>query len=187
MTDRRATSFNSISERYFDWIYETVVGKRRGSYRKLLRFLHSIDFYYSIPMDSNRAEDGVSLRYRFGRSHDICDSEIAFGIDDRPCSVLEMMAALCIRCEESIMDNPAFGNRTSVWFFTMLESLGLDRMTDSRFHVKQAHYIIDRFLNRDYDRDGRGGLFTVPNIRKDMRTVEIWYQLTWYLDYIDED
>ena len=39
-------------------------------------------------------------------------------------------------------------------------------------------------LNRDYGRDGKGGLFTIEHCRYDMRDIEIWYQANWYLDNI---
>ena len=43
----------------------------------------------------------------------------------RPCSVLEMMIALSMRCEEQIMDDPDIGNRTGQWFWDMIDNLGL--------------------------------------------------------------
>ena len=43
------------------------------------------------------------------------------------------------------------------------------------------------FLNRQYEADGRGGLFIVRNSRFDLRTVEIWYQAMWYLDEVLEN
>ena len=42
--------------------------------------------------------------------------------------------------------------------------------------------VIKRFLDRDYEPNGKGGLFTIKNCRQDLRKVEIWYQLCWYLD-----
>ena len=41
-------------------------------------------------------------------------------------------------------------------------------------------------MNREYDSDGKGGLFTVKQSKYDMRTVEIWWQMNWYLDSILE-
>ena len=38
-------------------------------------------------------------------------------LDNKTCSVLEMMIALAIRCEEHIMDDPDVGNRTGQWFW----------------------------------------------------------------------
>ena len=82
------------------------------------------------------------------------------------------------------MDNPAVGDRTAQWFWSMIVSLGLGSMTDSRFDEYYVERVIDRFLNRDYSPDGRGGLFTIPRCEEDLRDVEIWYQTTWYLDTI---
>lgn len=50
---------------------------------------------------------------------------IASYLDNRPCSVLEMIIALAIRLEEHIMDDPDIGNRTGQWFWDMIVSLGL--------------------------------------------------------------
>ena len=103
---------------------------------------------------------------------------------DEPCSVLEMMVALAIRCEESIMDNPVYGDRTGQWFWNMIVSLGLGSMTDEMYDRDYVDNIVDRFLDRDYSPDGRGGLFTIRNCEYDLRDVEITHQLYWYLDTI---
>lgn len=175
---------NELNNEYFEWMYRLVCSRKRLSYRKLLQYLHSIDFYYSNPMDGNRAEDGVDLRYRFGYENSYEGPMIASYLDDRECSVLEMMVALALRCEEHIMDDPERGNQTSRWFWIMISNLGLDRMSDSRFDEDYAYDVIDRLLNREYGRNGEGGLFTIKNSRYDLRTVEIWYQMCWYLDDI---
>jgi hypothetical protein len=133
-------------------------------------------------MDSNRAEDGIDLRYRFGYENSIDDELIELYLDTKPCSVLEMIMALAIRCEESIMDNPAIGNRTGQWFWNMIVNLGLGSMHDGNFDEFKADYILHRFMNHEYDRDGKGGLFTIPNCKHDLRTTDIWYQAMWYLD-----
>ena len=95
-----------------------------------------------------------------------------------------MMIGLAIRCEEWIMDNPNYGNRTRQWFWSMISSLGLGSMHDERFDEAYVKQIVIRFLNREYQPDGRGGLFTIRNCEYDLRDVEIWYQLCWYLDDI---
>lgn len=58
-----------LNNEYFEWMCQLVCNERysrRLSYQKLLRHLHNIDFQYMLPMDGNRAEDGIDLRYRFG-------------------------------------------------------------------------------------------------------------------------
>ena len=176
-----------IEREYFDWLCHLVSDARytkRTACRMLLRHLHERQFTYSIPMDGNRAADGIDLRYRFGRSVGYNDIEIANYLDVRPCSVLEMMVALALRCEEHIMEDPDIGDRTGQWFWNMIVSLGLAGMTLTRYDANYVDKVIDRFLNRDYERDGRGGLFRVESCKRDMRTIEIWYQMHMYLESI---
>ena len=82
------------------------------------------------------------------------------------------------------MDDPSVGDRTGQWFWKMVVNLGLGSMTDSKFNLEEAESIITRFLNREYEPDGRGGLFTVRNCECDLRDVEIWVQMMWFLDGI---
>ena len=181
---------DELNNEYFEWMYQLVCNDndhRRNSYRKLLYFLHDVEFTYIIAMDANRQSDGEDLRYRFGYEYGYDQAMIATYLDDRPCSVLEMMIALSLRCEEQIMSDPDIGNRTSEWFWGMIESLGLYFMTDEHFSLPAAEHVISRFLNRDYKRNGEDGLFTVNNPIRDMRTTEIWYQMCLYLnEYLDD-
>lgn len=170
---------------YFEWMCNLVRdGKRvkKASYRKLLMMLHETEFVYSIRNDLNRAKDGLDLRYRFALSNG--DYGYISECLEGPCSVLEMMIALAVRCEEHIMDDPDIGDRTGQWFWTMISNLGLESMTDARFDRDYVKYRLDIFLNRKYDANGYGGLFTVEHCDCDLRTVEIWYQMCWYLKSI---
>lgn len=173
-----------LTARYFDWMYRLVCNDEysRGlSYRKLLRHLHKTEFLYSIPMDGNRAEDGADLRYRFGYEQAHERSQIALYLDRQPCSVLEMMVALSIRCEET-MEDPEIGDRTGQWFWNMIVNLGLGPMDDRRFDAVYVNGILERFMNRKYGPNGEGGLFAIRHPRQDLRSAEIWYQMNWYLD-----
>lgn len=173
-----------INDEYFEWLCELIDINRfskRVSYRKLLMHLHNIEFTWFIPFDDNRADDGIKLRRRFALvREDITLSDYIQG----PCSMLEMMVALAIRCEETIMDDTLMGDRTGQWFWGMVNNLGLSSMTDSKFNRRFVDDIVARFLNREYEPDGKGGLFTVRHCSHDLRTVEIWRQLSWYLGSI---
>ncbi len=174
-----------LNNLYFEWMYQLVDGEGYSeglSYRKLFKHLHETEFIFSVPMDANRADDGTDLRYRFAYEKSYDNRIIAAYLDDRPCSVLEMMAALSLRCEEHIMDDPDIGDRTGQWFWGMIRNLGLDSMDDSRFDAVYTDDIISRFLEREYSPDGGGGLFTVKNCMYDLREIEIWYQMCWYMD-----
>lgn len=175
---------DELNAKYFEWMYRLVCNDEYSgglSYRKLLHHLHQAEFYYTLPMDGNRAEDGTDLRYRFGYEHFHEGPEIASCLDDRPCSVLEMMVALAIRCEEQIMDDPDAGDRTGQWFWNMIVNLGLGSMDDRRFDQTFVDDILQRFMNREYGPHGEGGLFTVHRCQRDMRSIEIWYQMNHYL------
>lgn len=176
---------DTIINKYFKWLYDLVRGKRYSksmSYEKLLMRLHDTEFIYSLLMDENRAEDGVDLRYRFGDEYD-CLNEVDSHLTG-PCSVLEMMVALALRCEEHIMYDPSYGDRTSQWFWGMIVNLGLGSMTDERFDRDFVDKTIDVFLRREYEPNGEGGLFTIKDCKFDLRAIDIWYQLNWYLNSI---
>lgn len=171
-----------VNKAYFDWLYDWVCRRRYSreiSYRKLLGYLHTIEFTYTIPKDGNRADDGLRLRHRFAKQyHELCDADLYL---TGPCSVLEMMVALALRGEETIMDDPLLGDRTGQWFWGMVANMGLGSMIDERFDEKDASDAVYRMINREYEPNGKGGLFT-SNRGLDLREVEIWYQFMWHLD-----
>lgn len=171
---------------YFKWLCSIVSDNRYSkqvSFKKLLTRLHETEFIFLIPLDENLASDGVDLRYRFalaqGYDPDYVEDEL-----DGPCSVLEMMIVLSLHCEETIMDDPQMGDRTGQWFWGMIVNLGLGSMLDSRFDSDYVDDVIETFLYREYEPDGKGGLFRIRNCERDLRDVEIWYQLCWYLNTI---
>lgn len=174
-----------IKEAYFEWMYDRMCRNRfaeGNTFKKLFVHLHKVEFRYSIPMDKNRYQDGLDLRYRFAYEH--AGIENAEAYLDGPCSILEMMVALAIRCEENIMDDPKKGDRTGQWFWRMVISLGLGAMYDDRYDEKYVEEVITKFLDREYEPDGQGGLYFIRDCKKDLRKVEIWTQMHWYLNTI---
>lgn len=175
---------NPVSKRYFQWMYDICCKDRfdyKGpfAFQKLLKYLHSVPFTYTVIMDENREADGIALRRRYCLYHEGEDESYLTG----SCSVLEMMLALSIRCEETIMDDPRYGDRTGQWFWRMIVNMGLGGMYDAKFDKERAVKNVERFLKREYEPDGSGGLFTVRD-SGDLRKVEIWNQLLWYINSI---
>ena len=173
---------DQVKNKYFEWLYDYVCKGRANnnvSYKKLFTLLYDIEFAFYMPRDVNRARDGVDLRYRFAIK---LDDDRVMDILDGPCSVLEMIVALAIRCEETIMDDTSYGDRTSQWFWSMLSNLGIGHMTDDRFNREVAVEKIYDFLERRYSPEGKGGLFYIKGCTNDLRDFEIWTQLCWYLD-----
>ena len=175
---------SNLNNEYFEWMYHLVCSDKRYnklSYRKLLKYLNSVDFIPLMDMDDSRRIDGIDFRYEFGYKNGYSNHLIHDLIDNRNCSVLEMMVALAFRVEEQIMSNYLFGNRTGQWFWIMVVSLGLGQMDDKRFDQRYCDEVIDRFMRRNYSANGAGSLFTLDHPRADMRDVDIWTQFMWYL------
>lgn len=178
------TERDRINDLYFKWLCDLVCGRRYSkqvSFKKLLIRLYNTEFTYIMPKDKSRAENGVYLRYRFSLRENCSEAQdYLLG----PCSILEMMIALSLDCEESIMTDTRLGDRTGQWFWGMIVSLGLGSMTDNRYDEEYVEAVLTRFLERDYEPDGKGGLFTIRNCKYDLREVEIFCQLCWYLDTV---
>lgn len=174
-----------IENEYFIWL--TALAKKwahnygNGKYYNLLiDKLYNTPFVYIIPQDENRASDGENFRLRFTEENSYTYRD-AYLYLNHQCNMLEMMAALASRCEQDIMGDEDIGDRTGKWFYQMIINLGLSSMTDDVYDEDYVDFVIDRFMNREYEPNGEGGLFCVKNCGHDLRTMEIWYQMNWYL------
>ena len=183
---------NDIINQYFEWLYRFICGndEHEVSYRKLFMRLHDLEFVYYLPHDENRASDGINLRYRFSLAYGLEDehdwnyrSAISPTIFDGPCSMLELLISVAIRCEE-IANDPEIGDRTSQWFWGMIVNLGLGAMYDDVFDAYTVDQAVDIFIRREYDSNGEGGLFKLRHCRDDARNMEIWRQMCWYLNEV---
>lgn len=170
-----------LHDRFYNWIISKVY---RPEYDSLFRALWNAEFVAVMELDNNRLYDGIDLRYRFATENNIPLSLVDIELDYECCSVLEMMVALALRIEETIMSDDDYGDRTSTWFWMMVKSLGLYYCTNENFQDEFVNSTISRFINRDYDSNGNGGLFTVSRPDRDLRYVEIWYQMCMFLDDI---
>ena len=162
---------------YFDWLYFKVV--RNNSYRRLFRTLHSIEFEYFVDYDENRAADGVNLRWYYvddGGQDDILKWK-------RPCTVLEMLIGLALQME-CITEDPDEDYSCAHWFWMMLDNLDLLDMTDDEFDKDYIFKRVEMFISRTYEPDGNGNIIYIQDCNDDLRTVEIWSQMCWYLDTI---
>lgn len=176
-----------IEQDYKIWItnFATNWIAEYGEYGKLINYLYSRIFYSIMDYDLNREIDGKELRISFvDESHKYTYRDAYLYLSGN-CRVLEMMVALALKCEEQIMHDFTIGDRSKIWFYTMICSLGLSEMTDENYDEQVVSEIIDRFLARKYDSNGSGGLFFVENCIEDMRNIDIWYQLNYYLRSLD--
>lgn len=159
-------------DRYFCWLVSLVNGADIND--ALLETLFEHTFWSPDSLDENRIADGLALR----RGYPFVPPNPP---DSSYCSVLEMMVALALRWERSMMADPELGDRTGLWFAKMCENMGF-RPYSQDFDPEKASEILDRLCKRSYRPDGKGGLFYIPNCREDLRNLEIWYQMMLYLE-----
>jgi len=180
-------STDQLPRLYFEWMVSIVMPdfNKRIEYSSLLGALDNSEFLPSMDMDHNRLNDGIGLRYRFGIENGFDRNIILYYLDTRPCSMLEMMCALSLRIEETIMLDPEIGNRTWFWFEEMISSLGLIDQNNRKFNYNKVLFRIGIFNRRQYNPNGQGGLFTIDDPSIDVRTLEIWYQMNLYIKQID--
>lgn len=180
------TSNRSAEELYFYWLcaqVDVVINDNHSNsittpvYSKLFEELYSIEFTWSISNDDNRAYDGLYLREMFES-----ETGTELYLEGVPCSFLEMLIGLARRCSEDVMSQSDFDNTPYFWFWCMIRNCGLDMFDDDNYHKAFVRHIVDRIVSRSYARNGVGSLFPLTNIDVDMRKVEIWYQLSYWLD-----
>lgn len=163
---------------YFEWLISKVCSTdfEYFMYRLLLEYLYNEPFRWTIFMDQNRAADGLELRAIYT---DVTGKPCGKG---GTCSVLEVLIALAIRCDQDLMYDRDIGSRAGEWFWQMISNMGLYYDDDIHFREEDAREALDRFMDRTYDRDGYGGPFYVENSPTDMRLLELWEQLNLYIE-----
>lgn len=172
-----------FKNKYLSYLKSIVCDDRHPSegYSRLFETLFDTTFYAVLEMDENRMADAIELRVNYERNNGY-SAPMMTG----PPSVLEVMVALADRCEQNIMGNFDYGDRTPVWFWYMVESMGLNRHTDDYYDEFFVRGILESMMNRAYSKDGYGSLFYIPTCNIDLTNVEIWYQMNFWLDTIGD-
>lgn len=161
-------------ERYFRWLCNMI--ETLSVTDDFMKCLFETQFVFNKSHDSNRAEDGLSLRERY-------DSETGSNMKSskEPCSVLEMMIALAIRAEEILYD-PTDGTHAPSIFWQMVGNMGIVDTTNDQFDYYDTMHKLHRMMGRRYLPNGKGGLFYISDCTEDLREVELWYQMLWYIN-----
>ena len=181
----RAVRYSTAKQDYFHWLCDMVhIDTGSGTYWLLARTLHSIEFTWSIRNDDNRASDGIKLREAYKCTS--LPSGKPRKTDDAPCSVFEMLIALAGHMDFELSNPVNDHDATASYFWEMIENLGLLPYSDDMFSEYDGSVncpsIIFQFLAREYQSNGRGGLFPLWKSDIDQRGVEIWYQMNAYLN-----
>lgn len=170
---------------YYKWVIKKVYDKSVSSnYDALMKYLFMKEYEYDNWLDENRKGDALAMRELWFDNipeEKMDENDISFR-DTAPCSWLEMFVAFSKRIEDQIMNDGDIGDRTSQWFWLMMTSLGLSKMTNDRFNKKKVDDILHRLAYHEFNKDGSGGaLFIIHNPMYDMRKADLWYQMNYFL------
>jgi hypothetical protein len=167
---------------YLDWLVEGI-GLEDSDYRILLGHLFERRYYWSVPNDDNREADGYALRNEWEGP--------TWGIPFH-CTVLEVLIAMANRASFQMQ---GFEERNSpqFWFLVMLRNLELADFTDENWYgskmcgnshslSRKFHETIDIFLDRKYTKVGQKNAWFVRGTKRDLRRVEMWYQMMEYFE-----
>lgn len=170
-----------IEHVYFDWLCRKVnnptVPTPSLTYFNLLKTLHQTEFVWVNSRDENRAEDGLELRVHFLILGDIPD-DIEWR--NAPCSLFEMLIAFSNRAEFATDYSSYF------WFWHFIRNLDLYNYNDAAdYDEETVKEILNAFLWREYEPEGYGGLFPIPETKNDQTHIEIWYQFCEYVSDVD--
>ena len=199
-----------LHKEYFEWLCDIVGAGKTGPfcpYRNLLIRLFQTNFEIIREFDSNRAVNGKFLRYYFNSNHEDFASnnpapyhsvgEFYDKTKDLPCSILEMMISLAKDIDvQYLYSNDC---RLLIWFWIMIESMGLAKMLDGQWDNEGDRSEVDwilRAFNLDaYELTPEGDyrptvlLFPIRNIEGYQQVHNLWEQMTiWYnqnINYLD--
>lgn len=194
--------YEQFEDDYIAWLY-SFVGKdtdQYGRYWRLIKRLYIHPFYVkemprtNVYKDVNRVRDGIALRFRFADEYGVnvesCSKQDprfeSFFDDNEACSMLEMLVALALRIRSDIMWDDDGVDRTPLWFWTMIANTGLDleRCKDEYFDencIVEVAEMCSKIVNRLYEKTGKGSFFPTSFLGKDMRKIEIWYQMQFWI------
>jgi hypothetical protein len=162
---------------YYQWLVDTVIPTSDNRYNLLLKELHKIPFEIIMKNDHNRVMDAVLIRRDFKKEF----LNIMEESSENSASFFEVSIALAMR-----MYDIMYGDEQNVdidgWFWILMRNLELDRYDDNHFNYDKVCEIVRKCMKRRYSFNGEGGFFPLKNTKKDQRKVEIWYQLSEFLE-----
>ena len=153
---------------YYLWLDSLV---NDGNHGTLIRYLYEKQYRWQFILDENRAAGGLNLRDRYAYENGINVTDVGNG----PCSILEMLIALADRMTEMLSSD--------IWycFWILMNNLQLTQFDDIRFDEGRVNYILNVWLDRQYDSCGNGSLFPLNNYSGDCRNLDIWGQMNAWI------
>lgn len=172
--------FAPLDELYLRWLYSQVANARlknpSRTYWNIFRVLYTTEFMLVVRNDENRIDDAKEVRYEFLEMNPHLQPDPNWL--DEGASILEVLIALSGRL--------AFASERASqaeWFWELLRNIEIDYpdseyVKDTPLSVAQRLHVLN---TRTYESNGKGGLFPLERTDVDQRSVEIWYQMQYYV------
>lgn len=162
---------------YYQWLLSRISADPistdpYSNYQTLLEELYSIPYTWTHELDRNREIAGLQLREEFAYNSGFDQS----GMEQTPCSVLEMLIALAEYMAE------IYGYTLSKWFWEMISNMKLDHFTDGNCNVNQVDGMVNRWLQGNYTRSGDGTPFPLRRFDVDTRRIQLFDMLSAYVN-----
>lgn len=148
-------------------------------YGRLFEILHNIQFTYILDRDNNRNEDGNDLREDY-LIPDCFDKEADKYFYGHWVSVLEMLLALAIRVDDEFIGDPS-EEHPEDFLMEMINNLGLGVYRGEKYRENDVIKIVQKWMNRKFDKGGYGSPFPLKYSCEDQRKIEIWDQMIAYI------
>ena len=133
-----------LIQSYYDWLMDSIdFDDKVNMYEHLLEHLFNRDYIWleNIPLDANRAADGLSLRREFGALLDEQKKQEFFALlADKKCSLLEMFIALADRLTQLV----SLEKYEFFWMF--IDNLGLGWATVYDYDMDIVDGILTDFI-----------------------------------------
>ena len=182
-----------INEEYLEWLLQQagVTNDPDGTgYSMLCGIMQDKSFYPLVEMDENRWEDGMRLRLDFVEETEKYATDQDYCLDMLDsllggCTVLEVLVVMAEKMNYEMLDS-SHEATVGKWMEELIGNLGLDMYTDAEVMSNENAYfeiesVIDRFVFRQYNWRGEGGLFPLRNPRDNQTEIELATQMNNYL------
>jgi len=136
----------TIEERYLQWIQSMIDPSH--SFKKLIDYLYSVAYEWSVLIDENLEWMGVDLRKQFMKECDIRDVSSVASLLVRPCSILELLCGVAQDIELDLRDSASGVSCISIRFLDILTYLRLDMQFDENFDPELVKKELKVFLSK---------------------------------------
>lgn len=163
---------------YYLWLLSKIRADLHTNYSMLLAKLNSTQYRMTRDVDQPRVRKVAELKQEFC---DECFINYPVSNDIPNVSVLEVLVSIALDTERMVMRDGDMGDRTELWFWSMIHNLGLEEYTNDRYNEVMVNALLDRFVNHTYLKNGIGSVGYTMKSRGDFRKLDIWHQFNIWL------